>query len=130
MPGTRSRAVLRVDEAGLPRLARALDHLRNANPDDFDSPDTVGPATRALSAARDGCRHRLDTKPIFYLVRRQGVDHVFWSYSGPNAAGDRLVYYSGEAHTVLAVAPDERHFDGVLVVSRVPADATADPDQD
>lgn len=116
----KKHANFQVDEESLPRIARALDHLRNAAPAEFES--VPRPHADDLIAARNECLVRLGISPLTYRLRSWefgGEDRTFWSYTGSYEKGDRLVDGSGEPMTVLSVelqaTPIE---DGVLVVER------------
>ncbi len=110
---------LRIGRGNAPRLVRALDHLRNAHPQQFDDVE-LNEQHRPLFEARDQLLTRYPTAPLTYRLRSwelDGNDAIFWSYSGPYEEGDRLVTPGGHAWRVLEAVREATKIDnGVLVV--------------
>jgi hypothetical protein len=102
------RVQLEVNEGNYERVARALDHLRNAG--------NAGPETHAV---REAVLARLKISPLTYALRSwefDGEDLTFWSYTGQYSEADRIVH-RGEVLRVVKVAQQATPArDGVLIV--------------
>jgi hypothetical protein len=98
-----------VTDENYERLARALDHVRNAG---NSGPD--------IDAVRDAILTRLRMPPLTYALRSwefDGEDVLFWSYTGRYEESDRVVLRGGDSYRVVNVAqPATPARDGVLVV--------------
>ena len=98
------------------QIARALDHLRNAEPRGEEDPG----AHRALHDARDRVLMRFPMAPLTYRLRSwelDGKDGMFWSYTGEYGEGDRIVTADGRAWRVTEVVQEATKVDdGVLVI--------------
>jgi hypothetical protein len=117
--GSKTGVFMVADENARP-LARALDHLRNLEPEMWGAGFTQDEAAEELRHIRDHLLDRLDPPPLTYHLQSWqfgGKERTFFSYSGQYEKGDRLVAGSDEAFHVVDVRKQAtQNDDGVLFV--------------